>query len=92
MTKPWWITSHFGFPLGLVSNHMIKSNATDNHSSARNFPSAVDKYIHTELKEGTLLGPFKEPPHENYTWSSLMTSPKGDGHRVIQICLLDLTL
>ena len=73
----------FGFPLGLVSDHIIKSNPTDNHSPARNFTSPVDDYIHTELNEAALLGPFKESPHENYTWSPHMTHPKGDGHRVI---------
>ena len=62
---------------------MIKYNGSDNHSSAREFPSAVDEYIYTELKQGSLLGPFIEPPHDNYIWSPLMTRPKGEGRRVI---------
>ena len=69
----------FGFPLGLFSSHDIRSNATDNHSSARDFGSAIDEYIQTEINEGALLGPFKDPPHPNYTWSPLTT-----GGRVIE--------
>ena len=73
----------FGFPLGLVEGACIKSNAKDNHASALNFPEAVDEYIAAEKREGTLLGPFQVIPHEQFTWSPLMTCPKGLGRRVI---------
>ena len=52
---------HFGFPLGIFPDHDIKCNAEDNHSSAREFSSAVEEYLQTELKEGALLGPFNSP-------------------------------
>ena len=73
----------FGFPLGL--NHLpdIKVNAETNHSSATLHPQAVDQYIEVELNHGALLGPFRDPPHPTFTWSPLMTRPKGDGRRVI---------
>ena len=71
----------FGFPLGLYHDHNIKCNAEDNHSSE--FASAVEDYLHTECQEGALLGPFESPPHTKFTWSPLMTRPKGEGRRVI---------
>ena len=73
----------FGFPLGLAGGARIKSNAKDNHASALNFPEAVEEYIVAERKEGTLLGPFQVIPHEQFTWSPLMTRPKGLGRCVI---------
>ena len=73
----------FGFPLGL--NHLpdIKLNAETNHSSATLHPQAVNQYIDLELDHGALLGPFSTPPHPAFTWSPLMTRPKGEGRRVI---------
>ena len=32
---------------------------------------------------GALLGPFDHPPHPCFTWSPLMTHPKGSGRCVI---------
>ena len=54
-----------------------------NHASGNKFPKAVSEYIDTELKHGALIGPFDNPPHENFTWSPLMTRPKEKGRRVI---------
>ena len=73
----------FGFPLGLSRNAVIKSNADINHSSALQYPEAVEEYINTELALGALLGPFDHPPHPCFTWSPLMTRPKGSGRCVI---------
>ena len=73
----------FGFPLGLSDDHLIKSNARDNHSSARDYPQAVTEYVQLGLQEGALLDPFQQPPHTSYTWSPSMTCPKSTGHRVI---------
>ena len=39
----------FGFSLGLKSDHVIISNAKDNHSSAREYHQAVTDYIHSGL-------------------------------------------
>ena len=47
-----------------------------------NFPEAIAEYITTERAHGTLLGPFQVIPHK-FTWSPLMTPPKGLGRRVI---------
>ena len=63
----------FGFPLSLFPDYDIRSNANENHSSAREFELAVDEYIQSELKAGALLGPFDNPPHDKFTWSPLMT-------------------
>ena len=73
----------FGFPLGINKNKDIKNNATENHTSANQFPQAIEEYISAEINYGALLGPFDHPPHTNFTWSPLMTRPKGLGRRVI---------
>ena len=73
----------FGFPLGLANNVTIENNADTNHSSALQNPEAVGDYIRMELALGVLLGPFDHPPHPYFTWSPLMTRPKGSGRRVI---------
>ena len=39
----------YGFPLGLNPDHEIVSNATKNHSSARDYLQAVTEYIQREL-------------------------------------------
>ena len=78
----------FGFPLGINKDKDIKNNATENHTSANQFPQAIEEYIGAEINYGALLGPFDHPPHRNFTWSPLMTRPKGPGRRVI----LDLSL
>ena len=73
----------YGFPLGLNNDHTIASNAVHNHSSALDFPQAVSDFIDTELKAGALLGPFPTITHPSFTWSPLMSHPKGDGRRII---------
>ena len=45
----------FGFPLGLSKNVTIESNADINHSSALQYPEAVEDYINTELALGRLV-------------------------------------
>ena len=52
----------FGFPLNIDPTNGISTNATTNHASANKFPEAVSEYIDTELKHGTLIGPFDHPP------------------------------
>ena len=36
-----------------------------------------------ELDHDALLGPFEQIPHPAFTWSPLMTRPKGMGRRII---------
>ena len=73
----------FGFPLGLDKNILISNNAEENHQSALQYPESIDEYINTELQLCALLGPFHQPPHPCFTWSPLMTWPKGAGRHVI---------
>ena len=73
----------FGFPLGLDPNIYIASNKNDNHASAWRHAEAIDEYIAVEKGHGALFGPFESKPHPDFTWSPLMTRPKGAGHRVI---------
>ena len=73
----------FGFPLGLQGREGIRSNATANHHSAIAYADDIDKFISKELQEKDILGPFNEIPHPQFTWSPLMTRPKGEGRRVI---------
>ena len=73
----------FGFPLGIENRCHITSNASDNHSSAKAYSDEVSSFIRDELAFDALLGPFDQIPHSVFTWSPLMTRPKGSGHRVI---------
>ena len=73
----------FGFPLGLDPDIHIISNKNDNHASAVRHAEAIDEYIAVEKGHGALFGPFESEPHPEFTWSPLMTRPKGVGHRVI---------
>ena len=49
----------------------------DNHTSANDHVTEVEKYLHTELQYKALLGPFSEPPFPIHV-SPLMTRPKSD--------------
>ena len=73
----------FGFPLGIEHRGHIISNASDNHSSAKAYSNEVSSFIQDELAFDALLGPFDKIPHSAFTWSPLMTRPKGSGRRVI---------
>ena len=73
----------FGFPLGIAKWSQIISNASENHASAKAYPDEVFAFIRDELAFDTLLGPFEQKPHPLFTWSPLMTRPKGSGRRII---------
>ena len=73
----------FGFPLNIDNNCPIKSNAQDNHASAKAYAGAVSQFIQEELDHKALFGPFSTSPHPAFTWAPLMTRPKGSGRRVI---------
>ena len=73
----------FGFPLGLDPDIHIISDNNDNHAPAVRHAEAIDAYIAVEKGHGALFGPFESEPHPEFTWSPLMTHPKGVGHMVI---------
>ena len=74
----------FGFPLSIQDRSNIRRNATKNHhNSAINDSLEIDSFLEKELQEGAIFGPFDEIPHPEFTWSPLMTRPKGNGRRVI---------
>ena len=73
----------FGFSLSIDNKQSIRNNASDNHSSANASPTEVREYIQSEITLGSLVGPFLQPPHEQFTWSPLMMRPKDTGRRVI---------
>ena len=66
----------FGFPLDFKRMYPLQSTM-DNHTSANDHVTAVEKYLSTELQHGALLGPFSEPPFP-INVSPLMTRPKSD--------------
>ena len=49
----------------------------DNHTSANDHVTDVEKYLSTEIQHRALLGPFSEPPFPIHV-SPLMTRPKSD--------------
>ena len=55
----------FGFPLGLDPAAPIRSNASDNHQSAKEWSVQVQQFIDDKFAHGALLGPFTEIPHPN---------------------------
>ena len=73
----------FGFPLGIARRFHIVSDATENHASAKAYSDEVSSFISDEMAFDALLGHFKRKPHPLFTWSPLMTRPKGSGHRII---------
>ena len=77
----------FGFPLGILKRENLNRKNITNHSSARMYPRAVAKYIEKETKEGVLLGPFTEVPHDELHVSPLMSRPKDISDRRIIVDL-----
>ena len=45
----------FGFPLDIPSGHLIKSNATDKHSSTHAYTKDIDDFFRKEIQEGVFL-------------------------------------
>ena len=70
----------FGFPLGLQDDFNLKP-VLNNHSSAYDFYTHVDKFVRNELSKGGMTGPFTSSPCENIMVSPLMTSPKKPNSR-----------
>ena len=66
----------FGFPLDFTRMYPLQSTM-DNHISANDHVTEVEKYFSTALQHRALLGPFSEPPLPIHV-SPLMTRPKSD--------------
>jgi len=76
---------HCGFPLDIKQGANIKSGPIENHASATQYSSHVDKYIQTEKSHGSIVGPYTAPPLLELHSSPMMTRPKpgSENRRVI---------
>ncbi len=69
----------YGFPVSYEGP--TPDPASDNHASARNHLQHVRAYVHKEVEEGALLGPFEEPPFAPWCQvNALLTRPKKDSN------------
>ena len=78
----------FGWPIG-VSGQVGASAPCKNHSSAIEFPEAIDDWLQVGLKDHSILGPFVEDPFNGFSrFSPLSSVPKPDSHerRIIMDC------
>ena len=69
----------YGFPLDFDKNSSLQS-VTENHKSALQFPSEIQKYIDEELQHGAILGPFSQYPFATHV-SPLMTRSKQNSNK-----------
>jgi hypothetical protein len=68
----------FGFPVGFEEFQLATSKRR-NHSGARFFDEAMDKYMVQESSYGAIVGPFKKNPFGcEITFSPLNSVPKKD--------------
>ena len=78
----------YGFPIGIdfslkptgdqFDHPEWKKKKTINHGSATRYPEQVKSHLDNEVKRGTLLGPFSNPPF-SYTHISAMMSREKRG-------------
>ena len=66
----------YGFPLDFDRTRKLVSTL-QNHASAKNYPSHVDKYIQEELSHNAILGPLDRKPFDVHI-SPLMTRDKSN--------------
>ena len=67
----------FGWPIGYDYRGALPSSVFRNHRGAIDFPSAVDSYLSTELRLGSVCGPFARNPFSSpYAVSPLNSVPK----------------
>ena len=52
----------FGCPIGLNRDKVLTKLPFSNHKGAMQHPAAIDKYLETELSQGSCIGPFKRNP------------------------------
>ena len=48
----------FAFPLSLSEPETLSNKAIKNHTSALQYPEAVDRYLAKELEAGAIIGPM----------------------------------
>lgn len=66
----------YGYPMQ-YRGPSLHNDITDNHSSATNFMSHVQKYIQKESGLGGLIGPFSQPPFRPWCHvAPIMSRPK----------------
>lgn len=78
----------FGWPISYDYSAcaLIPSNDFQNHSGALDFPSAVDSYLSSEIKLGSVCGPFARNPFSGdvaLSPSNSVPKPDSDEHRFI---------
>ena len=64
----------YGFPLDFDRTRKLESTL-QNHASARNYPTHVNKYLQEELLHNAILGPLDDKPFDVHI-SPLMTRDK----------------
>jgi len=68
----------FGWPIGF-EHDSIPSFTTRTHRGALDYPNAVQKYLHSEVLLGRVVGPFTTSPFsDGFVASPLNTVPKRD--------------
>ena len=78
----------YGFPLDFNRTSKLGKN-TKNHKSATMFPEDVEAYIQEEIGFGAIVGPFSDPPFQEFHVSPFMTREKpGGAHRRV---IMDLS-
>ena len=65
----------YGFPLDFDWNHVVHTDKI-NHRSATEYPDHVTTYLHDEVANNAMLGPFEAPPINNLHISPFMTRDK----------------
>ena len=74
----------YGFHLGMEGSEALQRSNVENHSSAIEYPVAIQRFLKKEVQLGAMLGPFKEPPCDHYHVSPLMSHLKdGNDRRII---------
>ena len=81
----------YGFPSQYWGPPRPTTETGYNHTSADAFPTQVQLYIGTELKEQALIGPFTEPPFEWVHYSPIMTRPKSGQDNAQRRIIVDLS-
>ena len=86
----------FGFPMGVSPDFVLQSvNKKDlwkfrNHKGATDFPDDINKYLQKEIKQKSILGPFKTCPFSSgIKISPLNSVPKKDSNE--RRVILDLS-
>ena len=79
----------FGFPTGYISCD-VPTLGLDNHASAARNPLQIKHYIETELSHRAIMGPFSQPPFQDwFRTNPMLTRPKRDSDKLRVI--LDLS-